>query len=1408
MRSFLLTICWLTVTGPLPVTGQVITSVIGTEHIFPATEIAGADAPLGVLGGMAKDRQGNIYVADQTHHMVMRVSPDFKVSIVAGNGVAGYSGDGHAATRASLLTPFGVAVDAAGVVYVADTGNHRIRRIKTDGIIDTIAGTGAPGAGLDGVLAVMSPINSPVGVAVDPNGGVYFSDTLNNRIRLIQSHGAVSTIAGSPQAFGLGDGGPAISAMFRYPTGLFVDSWRNLYVADSNQSRIRKITPAGQISTVAGNGGGTFNGDNHLATATALRFPYQAVVDPVGKLLIADHFNRRIRQVDSLGLMTTVAGTGQVGFSGDGGLATAATISFPASVIADGAFDFSFTDSFNGRIRRVRNGVIGTVAGNGGPSLTIDRKAQFTSLRQPNGLAFDGAEALFVVDGNNNRILRLSPTGDLSIVAGTGTAGFSGDGGPATRADVYLPENITVDRQGNLYIADFFNDRIRKVTPDGTIRTVVGTGAAGWSGDGVGVQVAINHPRGMTTDGRGNLYFADYGNARVRRLGLDGRVETIAGTGVPCHTWESACFRDGLAATSTVLTSPSSIATDGNGTFWVVETDAHRIRKFTLDGAIFTVAGTGVAGYSGDGGLGTSATLNSPRDIALDKNGNLYIVDQLNHRIRVLDNRGMMRTLAGKGQAGFSGDGGDPLKASFNGPSGIAISPSGDVYVSDSSNGRVRLIASQPPVASAVAPARFTFRAPSDAGLTAAQTIALNSSTPGLPFTVVVPRDAPWLTVSALDGILPFRLEVRANSTGLAPGTYATELEVRTPNAAPSVQKFPVTIVVGPEVPPSLTIDHSVIILTMRRGDAPVRQIVGLRVSGSKKVSLAVSAAMGPGDRWLKAELPVPAASAVEPGVVELEVDPSRVDPGTHTALVTVTANSVLLAGPGELKVRVNLIVTEAVSRFELPQTTIRFQAIEGGPAPATQFLPIVNTGGDAVQWDGTAKALDGSGWLKLGAESGSVSDVGRIPVTVVDFQKLRAGSYYGVVQLSLSGSRIAPQIATVQLTVLPPGSPLPPQIDPSSLVFAGVAGRSPSAEVVKIFNPTAQSTAFTSIAKFAENEVSQWLRHVPSNAMLPSGVATSVTVQPDYRDLKPGIYRGSIQFQIGGVVRLLDVTSVVTTESGEIPVDASSMAAAGAQSGRGKSRDAEASENCWSLVHFMDLDASSPFTATVGEPVTLTFKLLDACHKPAVAGGTKGAKSISPSLGFAGTSLEPPPPPISQGTIRATVTFPKMPDGGATAVDGSVIAYVDVPSSGLVFTRKATLPFTVQLSPKRDALPIVTRTISEDAGSKALPVSPGAFVSVFGENLATGSSAATGGEPYPTQLGETQVYLGKTALPLRSVSPQRIEFQVPADVVANQALELYVKRGDVPSGPFTVTVGGREAGAADSPPLDGRGRR
>jgi sugar lactone lactonase YvrE len=344
--------------------------------------------------------------------VVFPVAADTPVAIiqtVAGNGTSGFSGDNGSAAKASLSDPFGVAVDAVGNLYIADTSNHRIRKVDTSGTITTVAGNGTEG----------------------------FS----------------------------GDGGAASSATLNTPIGVAVDTADNLYIADAFNNRIRKVNAAGVITTVAGNGDARFSGDHAAATSASLSAPFGVAVDKVGNLYIADTSNHRIRKVDASGTITTVAGNGTEGFSGDGGAAARASLNFPTAVTVNRAGDLFITDQSNHRIRKVNAaGVITTVVGNGDAGFFgDDAAATSASLNLPIGTAVDAAGTLYIADTSNHRIRRVSADGTVTTVAGNGIGGFSGDGGAASRATLNSPSGVAVDTAGNLYIADSFNNRIRKL---------------------------------------------------------------------------------------------------------------------------------------------------------------------------------------------------------------------------------------------------------------------------------------------------------------------------------------------------------------------------------------------------------------------------------------------------------------------------------------------------------------------------------------------------------------------------------------------------------------------------------------------------------------------------------------------------------------------------------------------------------------------------------------------------------------------------------------------------------------------------------------------------------------------------------------------------------------------------------
>jgi trimeric autotransporter adhesin len=340
------------------------------------------------------------------------------IQTVAGNGTSAFSGDNGAAATASLSEPFGVAVDTVGSLYIADTSNHRIRKVDTSGVITTVAGSGTEGFSGDGGAATSATLNTPMGVALDAAG--------------------------------------------------------NLYIADAFNNRIRKVNATGVIRTVAGNGDARFSGDHTAATSASLSAPFGVAVDKVGNFYIADTSNHRVRKVDTSGTITTVAGDGTEGFSGDGGAATRGSLNFPTGVTLDRAGNLFITDQSNHRIRKVNtNGAITTVAGNGNPGFSGDHaSARRASLNLPIGTAVDVTGTLYIADTSNNRIRKVSADGMVTTVAGNGIGGFSDDGGPATRATLNLPGGVAVDAAGNLYIADTFNNRVRKLNTAPVIHTV------------------------------------------------------------------------------------------------------------------------------------------------------------------------------------------------------------------------------------------------------------------------------------------------------------------------------------------------------------------------------------------------------------------------------------------------------------------------------------------------------------------------------------------------------------------------------------------------------------------------------------------------------------------------------------------------------------------------------------------------------------------------------------------------------------------------------------------------------------------------------------------------------------------------------------------------------------------------
>ena len=756
---------------------------------------------------MAVDGAGNLYIADFNNHRIRKVNSAGVISTVAGTGTAGFSGDGGAATSAQLRNPQDVALDGAGNLYIVDTGDHRIRKVNSAGVISTVAGSGAQGFSGDGAAATAAQLNQPRGVALDGTGNLYIADWANHRIRKVDvSSGNISTVAGTGTAGFSGDGGAATSAQLDNPYGVAVDGASNLYIADNN-NRIRKVNSSGNISTVAGTGTAGFNGDGGAATSAQLDNPYVVALDGAGNLYIADGGNHRIRKVNSAGVISTVAGSGAQGFGGDGGAATAALLNFPIDVAPDALGNLYIAEWVNNRIRKVdSDGNISTVAGR-------------EQLSNPQGVAPDGAGNLYIADTGNHRIHKVDSAGVISTVAGSGTAGFSGDSSAATAAQLNTPADVAPDGAGNLYITDRGNERIRKVDSAGVISTVAGSGTAGFSGDGGAATAAqLNEPYGVALDGAGNLYIAEWNNNRIRKVNSAGVISTVAGTGT------AGFSGDGGAATAAQLSNPQDVALDAAGNLYIADVNNNRIRKVNSAGVISTVAGTGTAGFSGDGGAATSAQLHWPRGVALDGAGNLYIADNNNHRIRKVDSSGSISTVAGTGTAGYSGDGGAATSAQLSNPRGVALDGAGNLYIADTSNNRIRKVGPPPPPPPPARPPEpeptvepvgvfelsFTPAAEADPSAPMSQTLMLRAVGGAAEFEVLT--SARWIDVSRWSGSASWKgslaagetitLRVTVNPLGLRPGTHRGYVYIRSGGRASRVR---IVLEVAPPTGPDVT---------------------------------------------------------------------------------------------------------------------------------------------------------------------------------------------------------------------------------------------------------------------------------------------------------------------------------------------------------------------------------------------------------------------------------------------------------------------------------------------------------------------------------------------------------------------------------------------------------------------------
>jgi sugar lactone lactonase YvrE len=679
-----------------------------------------------------------LYIADYDNHRIRKISSDI-ITTVAGLGCHGgcagsFAGDGGPALSANLNLPYGTYMDSNGKLFIADSGNFRIRLVATNNIITTFAGNGVAGFNGDNIPATQANINVPTDVKGDSSGNIYIADRANCIIRIVVGD-IISTLFGIPGSSGFSPGVSFRASNINNPYGIWVDSQSTVYFSDytsihssvtvssptsqpsrrptglptSQPSRQPSSQPSSQptsfnslaiMKTIGGNGTAGYHGDGMAATRAQLSSPNGLFVDSTGNLFIMDSYNHRIRKVDSNGIVSTFGGSGSIGTSGIGGFIQNVNLYYPNAIVYDSSSGGSlyFVDQYYVWKYSYSSGIVLVIAGTTVKGFSGDGgQANLAQVNEPCGIWLTSSDIYFN-EVQGHRVRKIDRSNNVINSVAGGTAGFCGDNGPAAAACFSFPNGIFVNFLGLIFIADTSNHRIRKIDTNGIITTFAGTGATSFNGDNLPATSAnLKYPTDMKMDGKGDLFIADTDHSRIRRV-KNGIITTVVGNGVsngsPVSTWTAVLspiesprklFFDSMGnlyfSTDTMVfkvmeLSPTSQPTNQPSSGPTMRPSLQAARYLFVQ----VIAGNGQCSFSGGGGKATAASICSPRGMAVDTAGNLLFGDTDSHRIRCIDSNDIITTFGGTGTFGTSGIGGPIRNVDLHYPFSFMMNPSANTF--------------------------------------------------------------------------------------------------------------------------------------------------------------------------------------------------------------------------------------------------------------------------------------------------------------------------------------------------------------------------------------------------------------------------------------------------------------------------------------------------------------------------------------------------------------------------------------------------------------------------------------------------------------------------------------------------------------------------------------------------------